>query len=266
LDFKLFPGLGSNGQSGVMPTTLTSVLMSAAAMVVLWVCWPYLRLLLGMYTYENGFVGAKDTLDPAYRNPAYAIRYGQLLELGFTPLGLHWERVSETLLNWDCAFGHDHCPCMAAIIVYPCHLYEGYFISGMHDGTIVITTNVKVRSVQASDYALKSLAGSALPELLAAHVAIVDALIPSSNGALAATSMTDFAILRRAHASHKVFRKRLRKAACKALGGRISFFVTASGFGWFVGHLTPFPWILVIVMGITIKVAKRYYPSRFDLV
>ena len=184
--------------------------------------------------------------EPPGRGEVYGYKYHQLVDLGFRPLGIYWERLGWSLTSKEYVFARPGTSCMAYITS---RSHTVYFITGFVDGAIVITNdNADGEDFMASDYWSLNVPGCPLREVLAEHEDEVERFATAKQQErLPTATLGDFLKLARAAAVHPEACRKLRSlAGCMVgvLAGLYTFLAAAVGFVFGFDSLAP--WLALL--------------------
>ncbi len=145
------------------------ILMVAGLALTLWICLPNLLRFAGCIRFRNGVYGGPAELEPEGKGELYASLYQQLIDLGFEPLGVYWEKVIWHHRSQEFAFVLRKENCQGIIFRLAGGDPRVVLKTVFSNGAIVKTCNYTRPREDSADYFVQGIPTLTLDGLLAEH-------------------------------------------------------------------------------------------------
>jgi len=222
-----------------------------ALAVASWTCAPYALLWTGIYSYKNGARCFPDNFDPTGSNDRCLTRYQQLLDLGFQPLGVHWEKLGVLLTGQEYVFGSLRHVSTAGLTACSRGLC---FWTAFENGALVVTFDSQRGVTHLDTYRLTSVPCSFLKDVLVEHKKQVGIFLRLGYKALPCSSIDDYTKIARVQYSNSANKCRLQRSARIFFAFSAMFFILSTAvLCLFAGFGSPWPWLVVIISGLYFK-------------
>jgi hypothetical protein len=188
--------------------------------IVLWLCLPSLRQVVGPSQPSCGIEGGPADVAPGNPHGTPESIHAQLLTLEFKPLGLYWEK-GFGLTFWECAYAAPDQVCFATAY----RLYRGEqprlaFLTVFTSGAVVLTQNYEGgQSADEADFRAGGLVTDNMAELLVEHYRRLDQFHDAGHTPMKGETLEDFLHVQYAlHANPTVARQHRRNSLGLAIG------------------------------------------------
>jgi hypothetical protein len=232
------------------------VLATATGGVILGVCLPYLVRAIGLDGWRTGSWGGPSDLDPEGKDALYADFYRQLLDLGFEPAGVTWEKVWGKPKIVSFAFLHRQHGCRASVWRLLGGDYRVYLSSQFRDGAAILTANYSRPLQSAADYLAHGIPTTSLALLLAAHCQAVEQFQKAGRVLWKCNILEDIDDFKRAYHFHPVVRKRFLRDNWSSFASRAMTVglipMVQAAVSITTGSLSPLTaWLVALVLAVS---------------
>jgi hypothetical protein len=242
----------------------TPVLQVTCLLVVLWLCLPSLAQAIRPRHHPCGVLGGPEDLDPAVNDGVPEAVYKELVALGFSPLGIYWERGFGLTFR-EYAFASTDYQCFA--MVY--RLFVGEqprvaFLTVFTSGAAAYTPNYLGGIVaDEPDYRAGGVAAGTLAEVLDEHRRRVEKFTGEGHVPMVGDRLDDVLEAQRALYANRAVARRVRYGSFLLGAGTLAvlggiFGKVAFEFG--VNH--PFTWVVLLAECGSMILFRLYGPHE----
>src|SRR5262249_32195637 len=151
----------------------------------------YLLAVLGVDGFVAGYEGGPEDLAPEGKDALYAHFYRQLIDLGFRPAGVTWEKIAAKPRIESFAFLHPSDSCRASVWRLLGGDFRAYWITQFSDGGAALTANYSRPPWNGPSYLAQGIPTTDLALLLDAHRRQVAALVAAGSVPVRCTNLDE---------------------------------------------------------------------------
>lgn len=232
-----------------LASLVIAVLQGLCLLIVLWLCLPSLRQVIGPSQLPCGIVGGPADITPGNPHGVPESIHEQLLTLDFKPLGRYWEK-GFGLTFWESAFASPDQVCFATAY----RLYRGEqprlaFLTVFTSGAVVLTQNYEGgQSADEPDFRAGGVVTDNVAEILVEHYRRLDRFLDAGHTPMKGDTLEDFLNIQHAlHANPTVARQHRRNSLGLAIGtvAMLAFAFAKVAFDYGFNH--PATWGVLLI-------------------
>jgi hypothetical protein len=171
----------------------------------------YVLAAIGMDGFEAGHEGGPEDLAPDGKDGLYAHFHRQLIDLGFKPAGVTWEKIAAKPRIESFAFLHPSESCRASVWRMLGGGFRAYWITQFSDGGAVLTANYTRPVWSGPSYLAQGIPTTDLALLLDTHRRHVAALLAAGSVPVRCANLDDVAEAKRAYHHSPTVRQRYQQ-------------------------------------------------------